>query len=140
MSLYSYIMSFRKRRDFREPKLLSKLLGGRAKGASLFAGWVIHYAVGVFFSAVYSGIWKKSRLSPLLSSPVFGLITGGVAVAGWEATIRSHPFYPFFGKSEFYRQLIVAHVIFCVSIAIMYQQQAHAPQQEKNNDDESSIV
>jgi hypothetical protein len=121
MSAYSYWMSLRKGKDFREPSLLASLVGKRKRSYDKAAGWIIHYAVGVFFTAIYSRLWKK--VSPLKSSPLIGLITGFIAVGGWEASLRLHPFHPFIDKKAFYMQLVIAHVVFCVSTALIYQAQ-----------------
>jgi hypothetical protein len=118
MSLYSYTLSLIKRTDFREPKLLAKLFK-----ISTLQGWLVHYAVGLFFSGVYSTIWKKSNISALKSSPVFGLITGLIGIGGWKMTLASHPGRPLTDRHLFYRQLLFAHLVFCIATALAYEKE-----------------
>jgi hypothetical protein len=116
MSGYSYAMSLIRKEDFREPKLLAKLFR-----RSTLEGWLLHYAVGLFFSGVYAAIWKNKKISPMKSSLVFGALSGVIAIAVWKATFKLHPGQPLTDHAEFYLQLFVAHLVFCTTTAAAYE-------------------
>ncbi|MFL5762363.1 MAG: hypothetical protein ACJ77K_00390 [Bacteroidia bacterium] len=115
MSVYSYALSLIRKKDFREPELLAKLFR-----ISKAQSWLIHYGVGIFFSGIYTVIWRKEGVSPLRSSILFGLVTGLIAVGGWKATFRLHPGRAF-NTGEFYLQLVLAHFVFCMMTAVVYE-------------------
>jgi hypothetical protein len=66
MTVFSYVISERKNKLFKEPALLNLLLG-KVKASDLHQnkknpeGWIVHYLVGLFFTVVYDQIWKKTK-------------------------------------------------------------------------------
>lgn len=57
MTLFSYITSEKKNRNFKEPKLLDKLINRLTsldKTSTIVAGWVTHYTIGIIFATIYN--------------------------------------------------------------------------------------
>lgn len=116
MTLFSYITSEKKNKNFKEPKLLGKLINrlfSINKTSSIAAGWVAHYTTGIVFATLYSGILKKTKLNNTISA---GIVTGGlsgiVAVAVWHTVLKLHPVRPHVKLKNYYGHLIVTHILF----------------------------
>ena len=78
MTLFSYILSLLKVKNFKEPLLLGKLLkrSGLEKTIAKFTGWTVHYAVGLLFAEMYALLWEKTDIPPSAST---GLVLGGLS-------------------------------------------------------------
>lgn len=117
MTLFSYVLSLVKMRDFREPQTLSKLVRRlepevKKKYADI-ACWNVHYAVGILFAAVYGECWERKLLKPgFNNSLVLGGATGLFAIAVWKSVFSLHPDPPRKNFKRYYGQLFTAHVIF----------------------------
>lgn len=118
MTAFSYVISESRKKQFREPELLNKLvrrlpisgISPTKKGAT---GWVLHYVVGFMFNAFFDRIWQKSILkintkSGLTLGAIFGLF--GILI--WKLTFKFHPNPPNINLKEFFYQLFIAHLIF----------------------------
>lgn len=124
MTLYSYAVSRKKDENFREPELLAELaddfLPASARHLAIPAGWMAHYKVGLGLALALEAYWKKtgkkrSVLNGVLAGTVAGL--GGIMV--WELTFRLHPREPVIPYNRFYGQLLVAHIVYAVTLAKM---------------------
>ena len=117
MTLFSYIISALKEKNFKEPELLSKLMfrivPDMKKDESDIAGWNTHYLVGLAFAAVYAQLWSKTKMKP---TPINGAILGGLsgllAIAVWKLTFKAHPAPPKTDYKRYYGHLFVTHIIF----------------------------
>jgi hypothetical protein len=127
MTAFSYIISEKENKQFREPELLAGLLKKGIPGTpttfAKMAGWLIHYAVGVGFTAVYNQLWKnKNDNSPSLAN---GLLVGGISgVAGaavWKTSFKVHPNPPTTSFKKYYIHLVAAHLVFGATTALMYR-------------------
>jgi len=124
MTLYSYAVSRKKDENFREPELLAELaddfLPASARDLATPAGWMAHYNVGLGLALALEAYWKKkgkkrSVLNGVLAGTVAGL--GGIMV--WELTFRLHPREPVIPYHRFYGQLLLAHIVYAVTLAEM---------------------
>lgn len=125
MTLFSYILSHIKESNFKEPELLAllghRLFPGTDKKLMRFAGWQIHYAVGLAFVSSYSWLWRKTRLKPTLTvGLLLGAISGIMGAFVWKLVFKIHPDPPEIEFKNYYRQLIAAHMIFGVFAALEY--------------------
>src|SRR5665647_1829838 len=99
MTLFSYVTSRKKNKNFREPDVLGKMVYRVVpeieKPLSTIAGWVLHGGAGLFFAAVYESLLKDTKVKPTVP---YGLLTGGVngavALLIWKAKFRLHPYTP----------------------------------------------
>ncbi|MCW3105383.1 MAG: hypothetical protein JWO09_3823 [Bacteroidetes bacterium] len=136
MTAFSYALSVRKKSDFREPALLGKILhrNGLKKPAAKISGWLVHYAVGFLFTLAYDAIWRKKNIRIVPSGIVMGGICGLIGVAVWKATFRLQAVPPLINYKKFYRQLIIAHLVFGYFSALGYKAQPKAlpPAKEKD--------
>ena len=116
MTLYSYGYSYFKESQFREPVLLAHLLKGREKPEcrqDYLQGWLAHYLVGAVFSTSYQALFKgRLTRNPRLKGVVAGGFYGLLGVAGWKSTFKLHPAPPKIKYNEYYRHLVIAHLIF----------------------------
>src|SRR5688500_5387271 len=112
MTLFSYVFSAIRKKQFKEPELLNDLLRRiNIIHSSYFknhpAGWVIHYAVGYLFVFAYYLLFQYSSINPTLwVYTVLGFGCGIVGIAGWKLTFAIHPNPPDIHFSEFYVHLL----------------------------------
>lgn len=127
MTAFSYAVSEARNKQFKEPELLNSLskdLEHRAgiKKHSDVEGWLMHYGVGLLFSAAYDQLWKRTKIKPSpFQSMILGGITGIFGVGIWRGTFKLHPAPPTVHFKEYYVQLLAAHIIFGVFAAIGYK-------------------
>src|SRR5690606_37982455 len=126
MTLFSYLGSERKNRNFKEPELLGQLIERlpikSSNQSAHIAGWGIHYAIGISFMVCYSKIWALRSIKPTLSSgALLGAVNGLVGVTGWKLMFEAHPNPPAKELKPFFGHLILAHVVFGVFNVIGYK-------------------
>jgi hypothetical protein len=125
MTAFSYILSLAKDKNFKEPLLLSLMLQAlnpsiKEKPANI-AGWQLHYMTGIAWAAVYIYFLKKLKRKPSFSAAcIFSVICAGLAVRIWKTCFKLHPDPPKTDFKEFYRQLVVAHFLFSISMSTSY--------------------
>ncbi|MGN6530474.1 MAG: hypothetical protein ACTHK0_01815 [Ginsengibacter sp.] len=117
MTAFSYLISRKKNKDFREPRLLGKMVYRAVpeikKPQAKVTGWILHSATGLTFAIMYQFLLKDTKLkSNIPDGLVLGLVNGIVAVAIWKATFSLHPNPPEIHFNDFYKHLILAHIVF----------------------------
>jgi hypothetical protein len=121
MTIFSYVVSKLRNRQFTEPILLNRFLCGFGilKEYQLkknIAGWIIHYIVGLLFLLSYYWIWAKTPLDPTIRTAlILGPLSGIVGIVGWSILFRIQSVPANIRVSEYYAQLFVAHVIFAIT-------------------------
>jgi hypothetical protein len=126
MTLFSYVVSDIKNKNFREPELLGKLvytlLPGTDKRFSQIVGWNLHYLVGFIFSLFYIKIWEETGLKPSLKSALLlGALSGVVGLAVWKLCFKAHPNPPKISFRRYYGHLIATHLVFGLFSMLGYQ-------------------
>jgi hypothetical protein len=119
MTLFSYLISLAKKKNFSEPEhlgtLMHRLVPGSSKKKTQAAGWGAHYAVGLLFVLVYQELWKAGKIKKnIRNGTILGALSGALAVLVWKATMKSHPAPPWIDFTKFYIQLVPAHIVFSV--------------------------
>lgn len=121
MTLFSEAVSKVKGSNYNEAQILGELLNRITplnKKQAQAAGWLGHYAVGVGFAAVYAAYLKENRRKPtLLNGAIYGALSGLAGAAIWHATFKAHPNPPGVDLKNYYKQLVLAHVVFGVAAA-----------------------
>lgn len=117
MTLFSYLMSYKKRKNFKEPETLSdlaeRLFPDVKRKYIEIACWNVHYAVGVFFAAIYAALWEQGKLKPgIKSALLLGAASGAFAILVWKSVFKVHPDPPPRDFKRYYGQLFTAHLIF----------------------------
>jgi len=126
MTAFSYIISYYRRRNFREPELLNELLVRLRilefrSSPRHPAGWLIHYGVGLLFTISYAFIVTYFQILPTLGFYILcGGASGLVGIFGWHVTLKLHPNPPPIHLREYYIQLWPAHVLFGVGAYLGY--------------------
>jgi hypothetical protein len=115
MTLFSYLLSKVVNKQFLEPALLNQLVFFRQKERKKHhvTGYLIHYAVGLFFTLIYKWLWKKSpETQHNTVSLLLGFINGVIGLLGWQLTFLLHPSPPIVDRKNYHIQLLAAHVVF----------------------------
>ncbi len=126
MTLFSYLVSERKKKNFREPEILSELmetLPQRSPKAPVdITGWGTHYAIGMLFVVFYSELWEHTKIKPSVKTgAILGAVSGLAGVGGWQAMFELHPNPPAKNLKRYYYHLIITHIVFGVFSAITYK-------------------
>ncbi|MEO6524862.1 MAG: hypothetical protein ABIN91_24465 [Mucilaginibacter sp.] len=139
MTMFSYIVSALSKKNFSEPEHLSTLINrapGSSKKTNRIAGWSAHYAVRVLFAAVYVELWQTGQIKHTLKNGIImGALSGILAVMVWKATFKMHPLPPWIDFTNYYIQLVPAHIVFAVFSTITYsliKTQEEAYEEPKN--------
>ncbi|HEY0433122.1 MAG TPA: STAS/SEC14 domain-containing protein, partial [Chitinophagaceae bacterium] len=124
MTLFSYLISGRNWKNFRETELLARLLETKFNlkdGPAEVAGWITHYSVGELFAVVYAMLVKKrqSRLSRM-QTILLSAASGAVSLLSWELFFRLSPNPPKIAYKKYYPQLFIGHFLFCVATLQTY--------------------
>ncbi|MXV52402.1 hypothetical protein GS399_15615 [Pedobacter sp. HMF7647] len=126
MTMYSYLLSAKKGKDFREPEILAKLIKrlfpGMDNASCRLSGWSAHYLVGLVFVLIYSELWEKTKLKPtLINGLILGGLSGVFGVTVWNLTLKLHPNTPAIDEKRFFGQLLPAHLVFGLFAVIGYR-------------------
>ena len=121
MTLFSYIISKKEKENFREPKLLGDFVRKSfhtSKKESRYLGWALHYVTGVGFTGAYDVLLSLGRKRPTVKNGLlYGAIAGGAGVIMWRVLFKNHHNPPKTHKEGFYLQLVLAHVIFGLTLS-----------------------
>jgi len=112
--------------DFSEPErlgqLANRIIPTLNKKESELGGWVGHYSVGLAFATAYVALWRQSKLKPSFENDLcVGSISGIIAVGVWKLMFKLHPLPPRLSFSNYYAQLIPAHVVFAIFAGLSYR-------------------
>lgn len=128
MTLYSYLKAKKENQEYVEPVMINKLIDNSKNLPSINdeelhpAGWLLHYATGISFVALYWLFWKKSLTKPTLSKIiVLGSISGLIGIMVWKILFTQHDRPPKNYRYGYYKQLLIAHVIFTFSVLPTYK-------------------
>jgi len=124
MTLFSYVVSNFKSKQFREPELLNSLIS-RSEIIKLeisknhILGWGIHFMIGWFFAFIFSLIFEFIDFSAgIISGSILGLLAGFIGIFGWKVMFKLNRNPPDIDFSQFYLQLIIAHILFGITTAV----------------------
>jgi len=117
MTLFSYFLSDKKDREFKEPELLAKMVSRAFPSVNQMpaqiAGWMMHGSMGLMFAYVYKELLKNLRFSRDLPDDIFiGAVNGVAGILIWKLVFSVHPDPPKIQFSKFYQHLILAHIIY----------------------------
>lgn len=122
MTLFSYTMSGKQHKNFREPDLLNKLfqrlLPADSERQTQPAGWFLHYLTGLLFAEAYTPFWTGNSKQNVRSGLMLGGISGIAAILIWKFAFNAHPDPPPVDFLSFAAQLFVAHLLFGGFVAL----------------------
>jgi hypothetical protein len=126
MTIFSYLVSNSKNKNFREPEVLGKLIKALppniSKDTAQLTGWGLHYTIGLAFVACYNEIWKQTKIKPSLTSGVLmGAASGVVGILGWKLMFKAHPNPPAKNLKPFFGHLLLAHIVFGIFSTLSYK-------------------
>ncbi|WP_345950686.1 hypothetical protein ABDD95_04375 [Mucilaginibacter sp. PAMB04274] len=123
MTLFSEAVSKADGNTYNEAKILGELLNRITplnKRQAQIAGWIGHYSVGVGFAGVYAAYLEKAKAKPtLVNGLAYGALSGLAGAFIWHATFKAHPNPPGVNLKTYYKQLVLAHIVFGLSAAVV---------------------
>lgn len=125
MTIFSYLLSYKRKRNFGEPELLGSLLGGRVPAATnlsaKIAGWALHYITGTAFTITYAFALQLIKKEPsLVKGFVFGILSGSISIVMWKIFFLSDKKIAKLKDDEFFLQLFLAHIVFGIITSQTY--------------------
>ncbi|MBF6607391.1 MAG: hypothetical protein ITG00_01480 [Flavobacterium sp.] len=126
MTLFSFILSDIRKKQFREPILLTKIIGSanilRTETQEQVTAWGIHYFIGLLFIIGYHLLFQGAYFDPTwFAAAVLGFASGAIGIIGWRLIFKFAPKAPRVNFVEYYTQLFVAHIIFAFSAIAIYK-------------------
>ena len=128
MTLYSYIKAKKEKQEYVEPVMINKLVDNSQNlpevddNDSHPAGWGLHYATGIAFMGAYYLLWKKVLVKPTPARiMITGTVSGLVGIAVWKLLFSQHKNPPHNYRQGYYRQLLVAHIVFSAAGLLTYK-------------------
>ena len=126
MTLFSYLISESENKNFREPEVLARLIkrlpGSSSEETAQIAGWGMHYTIGFLFVVIYSELWKHKNIDSAVTSGILlGTASGFTGILAWKAMFEIHPDPPAKDLKDYFRHLLLAHVVFGVFSALAFK-------------------
>jgi len=126
MTAFSYALSILTKNKFEEPQLLNELISRLPKVQITLPrehvlGWLLHVLVGIFFVGIYAVLYHYNIVThSILSGGIYGFAAGLFGVLIWAISLSIHPNPPVLNRLAFYLQLVPAHVIFGITMILLY--------------------
>lgn len=128
MTLYSYLKAKKENQEYVEPIMINKLIDKSDNLPDIKdnythpAGWVMHYATGISFMALYYLLWKKALHKPNAGKiAIIGSISGLTGIAVWKFLLTQHDRPPHNYRYGYYKQLFFAHITFTLFAMCTYK-------------------
>lgn len=125
MTIFSYIISWLYKNNFKEPVLLNLMLErSNLIKTSIWrahiTGWLIHFFVGLIFVIIFKILTYVFVINlSVLTGFLFGMFAGFTGVGFWHMLFSFHHDPPSINRKIFYLQLIVAHIIFGIVMILL---------------------
>jgi len=122
MTGFSQVVESLTDNKFNEAHLLNRFLNylnftTKKIGDNYYLGWIIHFAIGVTMATIlYCYYFYLSEGVFIWTGLFLGFILGIIGVAGWLILVSYHKNPPKINWRFFFVQLIVAHMIFGVTV------------------------
>jgi hypothetical protein len=125
MTLFSYEVSRKFRKLYKEPVLLSYMLKllkvELPNNSETTFGWLLHYILGLMFVIVYHILWIHDILPiSFLSALLLGAISGIIGIVGWMIMFKLSDQQPQIDFRGYYIQLFFAHIVFAIVATVLY--------------------
>jgi hypothetical protein len=116
-TLFSYLASSILDEDFKQPKLLGKLIYRSDldfdKDEASFTGWVSHYLIGIGFAAAFQQLITLTGIKPTIKNGMTaGAVTSVPAMLTWYTTLDLHPAPPKDKEPSYFIELFLGHILF----------------------------
>ena len=121
MTVFSYIASNLKKRNYKEPELLAGLLkdGFDNKYLATTSGWCTHYSMGITWAAVFEMLFEGAGMKrDFKNGVVLGAFSGLTGIVIWRVAFKLHSNPPRTDYKGFYEQLLLAHIVY--SLVVTY--------------------
>lgn len=126
MTAFSYMVSEAFRELYKEPLLLQYLMTrfkiGIKGTMKVIAGWTLHYFIGLLFVLIFHFLWKSGLIEiSWLVGLIYGAIIGIIGIGGWVVMFILSNYKPRIDFKGYYLQLFIAHMIFAITIILVYK-------------------
>lgn len=114
MTGFSYVFSTILNENFKEPILLTDLLGKVFHvELPVWVGWLVHYLTGILFLVLLIAAYSFTNVDiSVLWGIIFGAILGGIGIVMWKGIYKLANSDPPTHTRLFHLQLIIAHIFF----------------------------
>ncbi|HEX8376254.1 MAG TPA: hypothetical protein VF602_00450 [Pedobacter sp.] len=121
MTAFSYLVSYIKERNFREPELLAdlsqELIPNKERALALPTGWLTHYSMGLAWALFETCLVENRKMkADVKSSVLFGCFGGVTGALVWGLVFKIHPKPPQIPYRRFYGHLILAHIVYSIAL------------------------
>ncbi|RAV28632.1 hypothetical protein [Sinomicrobium soli] len=126
MTLFSYVYARLRFSVFKEPELLNILIRNSSKipftpGRNSALGWVLHYTIGMIFVWIFDLLLQAGLITfSMAISVVYGISIGVIGVFAWLLMFALSNNPPRIRYGEFFVHLLLAHLLFAVSMGLIY--------------------
>ena len=126
MSVFSYVVSALKDKNFKEPELLGEfakaVIPGIDQETAEKAGWQSHYGIGLVFAGIMAEVWENTPVKPSIASgALLGAASGVAGILGWTQIFELEDEPKVEHKLDYYGHLILAHAVFGIGAAAGYK-------------------
>lgn len=121
MTGFSYLFYYITKKEAREPFLLNYILVNKFPDVLPFKshasmGWILHYILGIVFLLLNILLINVFDVdASILWGLPFGVFAGVLGLIGWNILFNIAGQLPEINFIIYYLQLLVAHIVFCVS-------------------------
>lgn len=125
MTSFSEALTRLRNYEFNEAELLNQYVfgnNGNFKGIESFWGWLVHYLMGIVVTTWMYVIYAHCNFPPNIDlGLLLGFLVWIVGAISWTGLFYYHSYAPHTGVTVFLLQLLVAHLIFGSTVAILFQ-------------------
>lgn len=123
MTVFSYLFYYITQKEAREPYLLSYIIITKFPEFPRLKsiGWILHYVLGIGFLLLNIFLIMALEVDDsILWGFPFGVIAGILGIIGWNIIFKVADQLPKINFTVYFMQLVVAHIVFCVSAIAVY--------------------
>jgi hypothetical protein len=130
MTAFMYLVNLFSNKRLKVVDILGTMLTGKTRAGgtlsyspkAIVTGLVAHFTVGIVFALAYLGLWLLGVGGPyLLSSIIFGAVSGVVAVFVWRTFFFVHSRPPAIEINAYLVAIFFAHIVFAVEVVVCYR-------------------
>jgi hypothetical protein len=123
MRLFSYAISAKYRKSYREHLLLTYLLHNfkinLSNASKNTLSWLLHYGIGVVFVTVYYYFWANNIVEiSIIGGLLLGVFSGIIGIICWMIFFKFSHYNPVPGLRIYY--ILASHIIFALTATAVY--------------------
>lgn len=130
MTLFMDAASLLTRYNFHVPSILGTMVtmetkpSGKVSDSAVSKTWgyILHYAIGIFFTIVYQNLLQTGMISGSYGyTLLFGAIAGLVAIIFWYFFLKLHPLAPVVHLRLYLLFIFLGHLLFAAGMSTTFK-------------------